>query len=93
MQQGSGFLLVLAGLLLLWVVVSGKFDLAETFFLQLFDFPLPTNAAINPGPDMKTTLPGITATSPVLVGSVTATANPNFFRTLPEAVRHSFGLE
>jgi hypothetical protein len=47
MQQGSGFLLVLAGLLLLWVVVSGKFDLMEAFFLQLFDLPLPANTTAN----------------------------------------------
>lgn len=43
MQQGSGFLLVVLGLLAIWVVVSGKFDLMESFFYQLFDIPLPEN--------------------------------------------------
>lgn len=38
-MPGNGFILVLVGLLLLWVVISGKFNLMEAFFYQLFDIP------------------------------------------------------
>lgn len=57
MQQGSGFLLILVGLLFLWVVVSGKFDLMETFFLQLFDLtPTPAAGTKTPAPTPKNDL-------------------------------------
>jgi hypothetical protein len=50
----NGLILVLIGLLLLWVVVSGKFDLLEEFGYKLFD--LPWDAASHLG--ATTTAPG-----------------------------------
>jgi len=37
MRESGGFLLVVFGLLLLWIVVTGKATLLENFILQLFD--------------------------------------------------------
>ena len=36
MNQGSGFILIILGLLLLYVVITGKFDIIEHAFYQLF---------------------------------------------------------
>lgn len=57
MQQGSGFLLIVAGLLILFIVISGKLGLFENFIYQLFNLTPPgtaatagTNAAPNAAP-------------------------------------------
>ena len=41
MQQTNGLILILIGLFLMFIVVSGKFDLFESFFYQLLEIPLP----------------------------------------------------
>jgi hypothetical protein len=43
MQSGSGFLLIVVGLLLLYVVISGKMGLFENFIYQLFGLSTPGN--------------------------------------------------
>ena len=44
MNQGSGFLLVVVGLLLLYVVIAGKFAVLENTFYQLFNLTPPIDA-------------------------------------------------
>jgi len=55
MSQSGGFLLVVLGLLALWVVVSGKYDLLQSFFLQLFDLNQTTISSGVKGGEQKTT--------------------------------------
>lgn len=44
MQQGSGIILVLVGVLVLYVVVTGKYPIFEDFFRKLFSLsPATTN--------------------------------------------------
>lgn len=43
MNQGSGFILVILGLLLLYTVISGKFAILENAFNQLFNLTPPVN--------------------------------------------------
>ena len=61
-MQGSGFIFVVLGLLLLYIAITGKFDLMENFFLQLFDFPVagigtPTGQSKTAGTGVKTVNP------------------------------------
>ena len=49
MQSGSGFILIVVGLLLLYVVISGKLGLFEQFIYQLFGLQAPAAAASNSG--------------------------------------------
>jgi len=48
-NTGAGFLLIIGGLLLLYTVVTGKFQVLEETFYKLFSLPAPA-----PAPTPKT---------------------------------------
>jgi len=52
MQQGSGIILILAGFLVIYIVVTGKYPVFEEFFYKLFNLTPNANAkttSVNPG--------------------------------------------
>jgi hypothetical protein len=59
MQQTNGLILVLIGLLLLWVVVNGKYDAFERFVYELLDIKTTPAAEATPkkGTGPASTLP------------------------------------
>lgn len=43
MNTGAGFLLIVGGLLLLYTIVTGKFQIVEEAFYKLFEIPGPVS--------------------------------------------------
>lgn len=48
MSQMNGFLLVVVGLLLLYVVITGKLDILENFFEELFGIRATASSPVVP---------------------------------------------
>lgn len=58
MNQGTGFLLVVLGLLLMYVVITGKFAIIENAFYQLFNIQAESKPG-NKATSQRVTAPSI----------------------------------